>query len=104
MTNKHYCGLDFHKNFTQICVMNEKGLIIQEVRIRTSELVKYLANKKYTIGIEASGGVFDIAEKLEASNHIVRVINPSQFKAIGINGKKTDKNDAKAIATSLRMD
>ena len=104
MTTKHYCGLDIHKNFTQICIMNQKGLIITEERIRTNLLVTYMANKNYIIGIEASGGVFDIAEKLEAQGHILRIINPSQFKAIGIGGKKTDKNDAKAIATALRMD
>lgn len=104
MTNKHYCGLDFHKNFTQICIMNEKGHILTEERIKTSLLVQYMANKNYIIGIEASGGVFDVAEKLEHQGHTVRIINPSQFKAIGIGGKKTDRNDAKAIATALRMD
>ena len=104
MTNKHYCGLDFHKNFTQICIMNEKGQILTEERIKTALLITYMSNKDYVIGIEASGGVFDIAEKLEALGHTVRIINPSQFKAIGIGGKKTDKNDAKAIATALRMD
>lgn len=104
MNNKHYCGLDFHKNFTQICIMSEKGHILAEERIKTSLLITYMANKKYIIGIEASGGVFDIAQKLEDLNHVVRIINPSQFKAIGIGGKKTDKNDAKAIATALRMD
>lgn len=104
MNNKHYCGLDFHKNFTQVCIMNEQGHLLTEERIKTSLLITYMSNKNYVIGIEASGGVFDVAEKLEAQGHIVRIINPSQFKAIGIGGKKTDKNDAKAIATALRMD
>lgn len=103
MTTKHYCGLDFHKNFTQICVLNDKGHLEDEKRIKTSLLVTYLSNKDYEIGIEASSGVFDIAEKLEQLGHTVRIINPSQFKAIGINGKKNDKNDARAIATALRM-
>jgi transposase len=83
--------------------MNDKGHILSEDRIKTSLLVTYTSNKDYTMGIEASGGVFDIAEKLEQLGHTVRIINPSQFKAIGINSKKTDKNDAKAIATALRM-
>ena len=104
MTTKHYCGLDFHKNFTQICILTEKGHIEKEERIKTSLLIKYLSNKNYEIGIGASSGVFDIAEKLEQIGNTVRIINPSQFKGIGINGKKTDKNDAKAIATALRMD
>lgn len=104
MTNKHYCGLDYHKNFTQVCVMDKKGIILTEERVKTSILIPYLANKSYVIGIEASSGVFDVAEKLEQQGHTIKIINPSQFKAIGINGKKTDKNDAKAIATALRVD
>ena len=103
MTTKHYCGLDFHKNLTQICVLDSEGKIIEENRIRTELLYTYLSNKNYIIALEASGGTFDAASKLEAYGHEVLLVNPSQFKAIGINGKKNDKRDAKAIATALRM-
>ena len=52
--SKHYCGLDFHKNFSQICVVDEFGNIKDEVNMKSSNLVKYLSNKKhYHIGIEA---------------------------------------------------
>jgi transposase len=60
-------------------------------------------NKNYVIALEASGGTFDAAAKLESYGHEVLLVNPSQFKAIGLNGKKSDKRDAKAIATALRM-
>lgn len=103
MTTKHYCGLDFHKNFTQICVLDCEGKIVEENRIKTELLYTYLANKNYLIALEASGGTFDAASKLEAYGHQVVLVNPSQFKAIGLNGKKNDKRDAKAIATALRM-
>jgi len=103
MTTKHYCGLDFHKNFTQICVIDSEGKIVEENRIKTELLYTYLANKNYLIALEASGGTFDAASKLEAYGHQVVLVNPSQFKAIGLNGKKNDKRDAKAIATALRM-
>lgn len=104
MTNKHYCGLDFHKNFTQICIVDQKGIVLEETRVKTNMLIKYMANKNYLIGIEASGGVFHIVDQLESLGHEVKIINPSQFKAIGLSGKKTDKKDAQAIANALRFD
>ena len=104
MEKKLYCGMDFHKKDTELCVMDSEGLILEQVRVPTQKLVQFLSNRKhYQIGIEASGGVFDMASRLEAVGHKVRVINPSQFRAIGITGKKNDKNDAKALATALRL-
>jgi transposase len=104
MTTKLYCGLDFHKNSAEICVLDQMGSVIEQTRVKSERLVQYLSNRKdYYIGVEASGGVFDITAKLEASGHNVTIINPTQFRAIGITGKKNDKNDAKALATALRL-
>jgi transposase len=41
--------------------------------------------------------------RLEALGHLVRLINASQFRGIGITGKKNDRNDAEALATALRL-
>ena len=35
--------------------------------------------------------------------HVIRLINASQFRGIGITGKKNDRNDAEALATALRL-
>jgi transposase len=104
MKNKLYCGMDFHKKDTELCVMDGDGKIVEQVRVASTKLVQFLSNRKeYHIGIESSGGVFDISSKLEAAGHKVTIINPSQFRGIGITGKKNDKNDAKALATALRL-
>ena len=104
MSNQYYCGLDFHKNFAELCVLDQEGKTIEQVRVKTEQLVKFLANRKdYHIAIEASGGVFDIVARLKESGHKVTIINPAQFRAIGITGKKTDKKDALALATALRL-
>jgi transposase len=84
--------------------MDKDGKIKEQVRIKTSELVKFLSNRKdYLIAIEASGGTHDMATRLKDCGHQVKLINPVQFKAIGIGGKKTDKKDAEIIATALRV-
>jgi len=104
MKNTLYCGMDFHKKDTELCVMDGEGTILEQVRVPSAKLVQFLSNRKeYHIGIESSGGVMDMATRLEEVGHKVTVINPSQFQGIGITGKKNDKNDAKALATALRL-
>lgn len=104
MDTQYYCGLDFHKNFAELCVLDQGGKVIEQVRVKTEQLVQFLSNRKnYHIAIEASGGVFDAVARLKASGHKVTIINPAQFRAIGIAGKKTDKKDAHALATALRL-
>lgn len=104
MSNKVYCGLDFHKNVSEICVMDFEGKILDRVRLAADKLITYLSNKpEYHVAIESSGGVFDITAKLEATGHKVTIINASQFRGIGITGKKNDMRDAEALATALRL-
>lgn len=33
MKNKTYCGIDLHKNFSAICLMNEEGLVLKEEKL-----------------------------------------------------------------------
>lgn len=104
MDSKTYCGMDYHKKSTELCVMDGEGKIIEQVRVESSKVIQFLSNRKeYVIGIEASGGTFEVTSKLKALGHTVKIINPVQFKAIGMGGKKTDKKDALAIATALRV-
>jgi transposase len=104
MSNKTYVGIDFHKNFSELCFQGVGGEILERVRVKTEKLETILRNREtLEIGIEVSGGVFDIGLRLEKLGHIVRLINPSQFRAIGVTGKKNDRNDAEALATALRL-
>lgn len=104
MIDQLYCGLDFHKNSTELCVLDSNGKEVEQVRIKSATLIQFLSNRKnYHIAIEASGGVFDIVSKLEASGHKVTIINPVQFRGIGIGGKKNDRKDCQALANALRL-
>ena len=104
-SKKVYCGIDFHKNTSTLCAVYQDGREVEPVTtVRTSLLVRYLANKQdWVVGIEVTGGANDMAAKLKASGHEVVLINSNQFRGIGIGGKKTDQRDAVALANALRL-
>ena len=100
---KLYLGIDFHKNTSTLCVVDDQGKKLELNTIATSKLVSFLSNKKYeVIGIEASGGTNHAVQKLKDCGHNVRIINSNRFKAVVLGGKKTDDRDAEAIAQVLR--
>lgn len=103
--SKVFCGIDFHKRTSTLFAVSETGEEIEGVTtIRTERLRQYLSNRRgWKIGIEASGGTHHIAEELKKDSHDVILINPNQFRGIGIGGKKTDERDAKALANALRL-
>jgi transposase len=99
-----YCGLDFHKNISEMCFMDSDGKVVETARLANDKALLHLSNRSQLhVAIEASGAVFDMSQKIEALGHKVTVINSSQFRGIGITGKKNDKNDALALATALRL-
>ncbi len=100
---KVYCGIDFHKNTSSICYVNEDGSGKRHLNVRTHNLRTLLRNEKLEkIGIESSGGTNHVVDQLKADGHDVRIINSNMFKAIGMGGKKTDRRDAETIADALR--
>lgn len=104
-SKKVYCGIDFHKNTSTLCALYQDGKGAEPLTtVKTKLLAQYLSNKKdWVIGIEVTGGVNDMAERLKASGHEVILINSNQFRGIGIGGKKTDERDAVALANALRL-
>lgn len=103
--SKVFCGIDFHKSTSTIFAITETGQEVEAVTtVRTDRLRQYLSNRRdWKIGIEASGGTHYIVEELKKDEHEVVLINPNQFRGIGIGGKKTDERDAKALANALRL-
>jgi transposase len=104
MDIQFFIGLDFHKNVAELCIEDGQGRVVDRLRIKPEQVVKQLANRKACwIAIEASGAVFDMAAKLREAGHRVSVIHSGKFRGIGIGGKKTDRRDAEALATALRL-
>lgn len=103
--SKVFCGIDFHKRTSTLYAITETGEEVEKVTtVNTDRLRQYLSNRRdWKIGIEASGGTHHIVEELKKDDHSVVLINPNQFRGIGIGGKKTDERDAKALANALRL-
>jgi transposase len=104
-SGKVYCGIDFHKNTSTLCAVFADGREAEPITtIRTSLLVRYISSRlQWKIGIEATGGVNHVVEKLKELGVDVVIFNSNQFRGIGIGGKKTDERDARALANALRL-
>lgn len=100
-----YCGIDFHKNTSTLCMLRADGTEAEPLTtIRTSLLVRFLANRKgWKMGVEATGGVNHLVEQIKGLGNEVVIINSNKFRGIGIGGKKTDERDARALAEALRL-
>lgn len=99
-----YCGIDYHKRTSTICFLDSTEKSPQVQTVLSDNLVTVLANKQnLLVAIEASGGVNFVVDRLKANNINVKIINPNQFRGIGVGGKKTDKRDAIALAECLKM-
>lgn len=98
-----YCGIDYHKNTSTLCFLDQDGKEKELTTKRTTSVISYLANyKNLKIAVEASGGVNDFVDRLKSSGHDVTIVDPKAFRLIGIGGKKTDKKDAKVLALGLK--
>lgn len=104
-SQKVYCGVDFHKNTSTLYALSQDGQeVLGVTTVRSGQLVSYLSNKKdWVIGVEATGGSNELCARLKESGHGVVLINPNQFRGIGVGGKKTDARDAKALARALLL-
>lgn len=99
-----FCGIDYHKNTCTFHIIDQEGKLLEKGTKQTLHIVQFLANKKnLKIGVEASGGVNHFVDRLKAGGHEVVIINPTQFRLVGIGGKKTDEKDAKALAEGVRL-
>jgi len=102
-----YCGIDFHKRTSTLHVINSNGEAIKKecITIQTDRLVSYLSNRKgWRIGIEASGGVNHICERLLEEGHDVRLLDPKKLSVLNFSKTKTDEKDAAMIAEALRLE
>jgi transposase len=103
----HYIGLDHHRKFTQVAVVDSSDAVIFEGRIaNTLEAVKALVHR---IGsplqgvVEAGpswGWIFDTFLGLGVD---MRLANPMQVRVIAQTRCKTDRRDALALARLLRV-
>ena len=99
-----YLGIDTHKRYSQVAVVDGDGNLQEESRLpndRLSELAEQYTGAE--AAIEASGHYRPIYEMLD--EHLdVTLVNPSKNRIIADAAVKTDRVDAKRLALMLRAD
>ncbi|SDD85042.1 Transposase [Natrinema hispanicum] len=98
-----FIGIDVHKRYSQIAVLDQNGEIVEEVRVENANLddfaQQYAGSKA---ALEATSNYYHIHDTL--SEYLdVTVANPGELKLISDSDKKTDRVDAKQLARMVRL-
>ena len=98
-----YLGIDIHKRYAQVAVMDDAGEIVEEVRVKNAnldDLAQRYAGAE--AAIEATSNYYHIHDTL--SEHLdVTVAHPQKLNVIADTDKKTDRVDAKELARMVRL-
>ena len=103
MNSEVYVGVDVHEGESQIAVLNKDGELLEEKRLPTCSLTKYLSsiNGNKHVAVEAVGFVYPIYDKLKMLNDCtISVASPSRL--IAKSKLKNDRVDAIALGELLR--
>ena len=98
-----YLGIDIHKRYAQVAVMNEAGELVEEVRVDNAnldDLVQRYAGAK--AAIEATSNYYHIYDTLSEQLDVT-VAHPKKLNLIADTDKKTDRVDAKELARMVRL-
>jgi transposase len=98
---RRFHGIDRHKAYSTISVVDCEG---QEVRfIRSCDLRAYLKElgPEDAVVLEASGGSFYWADRIEERGALCFVLDPNRFHIITDSWNKTDRQDSRNMAKAL---
>ena len=100
---KRHIGIDLHTNSFTACILRE-GVDAESLTLLLESgmerFIKMLQPGD-EVAVESTGNSRWFRERVQEHVGRVVVVAPSQFKVIRHSVKKTDKNDARAIATFL---
>jgi transposase len=102
-----YTGLDFHRSFTYVTTMNDKGDIIGQKKLPSNgEIVDFLKGfeDRMEVAIESTPSWYWLYDCLEDEGFDVKLSHPLRTKAIAYAKVKTDKVDSSTLAHLLRSD
>lgn len=102
-----YVGVDLHTNSLTACYLEEGA----EIRFKTYQLTpaalrcfRQSLQSSDQVAVEATGNTEFFVEAVSNSTSRIVIVNPRQFKVIRNSVKKTDRNDARALAYFLSKD
>jgi len=105
---EHFAGLDVSVNETSVCIVDETGRIVREVKVASEPdaLLQVLKNRTYRfrrIGLEAGPlSQWLYSAFAEASLPVICVETRHMRAVLKAQINKTDRNDARGIAQMMR--
>ena len=106
---EHFAGLDVSVNETSVCIVDDTGRIVREVKVKSEPgaLLQVLKNATYRfkrIGLEAgplSQWLYSVLA--EAGLPVICVETRHMRAVLKAQINKTDRNDARGIAQMMRV-
>ncbi|MEM2178332.1 MAG: transposase [Candidatus Methanomethylicaceae archaeon] len=100
----YICGIDIHKNFSNITIEDSIGNIIDYRKIKNNEIINYLLNKNISlIALESSNYIMPIYRKIKDLGYKILVSHPKKTRLIAENRLKNDKRDSRILAELARL-
>jgi len=102
-----YMGIDHHKQYSHITLMDEKGKKLKSGRVANyySELEKFLDGKREIKAvIEAGRSSYTMVDVLDELGIDVTIAHPKEVRSIAKAKIKTDKRDSFMLAHLLRTE
>ncbi len=109
MEDKLYCGIDLHKNFSTICIMNREGKVLEQRKLQHNGgmLKEFFKDKpELSCAVEPVENWGWLVDYLEQCKHEVHLANTYKTRLIAESRVKTDiaykKGKAKATVAVAR--
>lgn len=103
---EHYIGCDVHKKYSVFVAMDEKGKVWPAKRVEHDRegFRSFLAGlpPNSPIAVETTGNWYWIIDEMERAGHLPALAHAAKSKLMMGMVNKTDKLDAKGLATLLR--
>jgi len=103
-----YAGIDLHKHFSVITLVNDSGVLINQSKIRNSaiDILNCFAPYRPNVSavVETTTGWYWLDKTLTEMNIPLTLAHAKFLKAIAYAKVKTDKVDSMTMAQLLRMD
>ena len=95
-----YVGMELHQKFSELCVVDDAGEVVERATIATTEaaLRRWFKRDRMRIAVEASSVSPWVDLLLRELGHEVFVVNPRRVRLIAEATLKTDKVDAELRA------
>lgn len=100
-------GLDLGDKYTQVCVLDSDGEVIEEARLRSTPAAlgrRFRQEPTARMVLEAGTHSPWVSRLLEQCGHEVHVANPRRLRLIYQNDFKSDRVDAQYLARIGRLD